>query len=96
MKITDEQLSGILGVLKFWMNRKVAEKRWKLMPSLIDKYTLQIITEQVSKFDAIVINEGNSESEQDKIVNAYADGIIKGYKDAVKQILEFLEDLRQD
>jgi len=66
------------------------------MPSLIDKYTLQIITEQVSKFDAIVINEGNSESEQDKIVNAYADGIIKGYKNAVKQILEFLEDLRQD
>ncbi len=60
----------------------------------LNKNTLEFIIEQVSKFGASAIIEGSNESVEDKIINAYADGTVRGYQDAVTQILEFLEDLR--
>ena len=52
------------------------------------------IIKQVSEFDASVVFEGEDETLEHKLINKYAEGTVQGYKDAVKQIKEFLIDLR--
>lgn len=61
----------------------------------IDKPTIRFILEHVKKFDAAVIIEGDSKDEESRLINKYAEGTVRGYKDAVKQIADFLEDLLQ-
>lgn len=60
----------------------------------IDKPTLELIIAEVSRFSARVIFEGKADTVEDKITNSYADGVCKGYNNAVKQITDFLKDLR--
>jgi len=62
----------------------------KALEKLLDE-----IIENVSKFDAVVVCEGENETEEQKLINKYIDGTIQGYKDAVQQILDFLKDLKQ-
>ncbi len=61
----------------------------------IDKPTIRFVLEHVKKFDASIIIEGRNESIEDQLVNKFAEGTVQGYKDAVKQISEMLEDLLQ-
>lgn len=63
------------------------------MDKKLDKDTIRFIRNEVMHFGASIIIEGNNESIEDKITSAYADGTVKGYNDAVKQIGDFLEDL---
>lgn len=62
-------------------------------PHDLDRETIRIIRDEIKQFDASVVVEGSMETEQDRIANAFADGSVRGYKDAVKQIVEFIEDL---
>ena len=59
----------------------------------IDNVFTTIINE-VAKFDAGIIAEGENETLEQQLINKYAEGTVQGYKDAVKQILEFLRDLK--
>jgi len=56
---------------------------------------LDDIIKHVSMFDAAVVIPGSNETEEEKLINKYADGAVQGYKDAVEQIVSFLKDLRQ-
>jgi hypothetical protein len=55
---------------------------------------LETIITEVSRFDSSVVFDGENETLEQKLINKYADGIVQGYKDAVKQITDFLKDLR--
>lgn len=55
--------------------------------------TLRLLREEISKFDAVIILEGINETITDKMINALGDENIRGYKMAVSQILEMIDDL---
>lgn len=55
--------------------------------------TIKFLRNEIKQFDAEVIIEGNNETWEEKIINSYANGTIQGYKDAVNQIIDFLDDL---
>lgn len=61
----------------------------------LDKNTIKEILSRVRTFDRITLCEGDNSTEENKGINMYADGVTQGYKDAVRQICEFLEDLLQ-
>ena len=62
----------------------------------IHKETLELIIKEISEFKCIVVFLGRNETEEEKIINSHADGVTQGYNDAVKQIVEFLIDLRSE
>lgn len=62
----------------------------------IHKPTLDLIIKEVSGFGSVVICEGRDETPEEKLINQYVEGTVQGYNDAVKQIVEFLENLRTE
>lgn len=64
-------------------------------PHDLDRETIRIIRDEIKQFSASVMVEGKNETVEDKIVNSFANGTVQGYNDAVKQIVEFIEDLLQ-
>lgn len=71
---------------------------WSICPDCVfhamDNLLADVI-KQVSEFDATVVFDGENESIEHQLINKYAEGTVQGYKDAVKQIKEFLVDLRE-
>lgn len=63
------------------------------MDKPLDQYTVSFIREQISHFDSAIICKGSDDTHEEQLINMYADGQVQGYKDAVKQILEMLDDL---
>lgn len=64
-------------------------------PLELDKNTIKEILKHVKLFDCVTICEGDDSTEENRMINKYADGVTQGYKDAVRQISEMLEDLLQ-
>lgn len=48
---------------------------------------------EITKFDAVVICEGENITDEQKLINEYVKGTLQGYKDARDQILAFVKDL---
>lgn len=61
-----------------------------------DKNTVYELIQHIKHFDAESIKDGDNSTEENRVINSYADGVVRGYKDAVNQILQFLHDYMID
>lgn len=61
--------------------------------SNFDLATVRWIRDEIQEFGAETIIEGDTSTEENKLIDKFAEGTVSGYNDAVKQIVEFLNDL---